>query len=503
MNKTTKIALVAVPLALAAAYPASAWVIGKQVEAAIGANYQLLAENPSAKIVQRDYQRGLFGATETVTIELFGEVAQLMASQQQAMAKENPEAKLPEPFKPIRITVRSDIRHGPLPGFSTLAAAVVDSELVLDGDVQKQVSAVIGDQKPLQVHTEYRFDGGGLSAMKSPAFSTHWAADKGEGRNSLAWDGISMSVNFEKGMKRYSLQAEAPKLQLRDSQGGSVLMSGLRLEGTQQRVFDDEPLLYAGAQKFTLAEVNVSTGKEGASPVVLKQVAYAVDIPVNGDFIDIMVKLGAESLQVEKQNYGPAHYDVSVRHLHARTTLSFYRTLLKLYSDPALQVAAQSDPKLMLAPLAKPALELLKFSPEISIDRVSFRSPEGDATLAARVKLKDFKDEDLGNPLMLLAKLDASAEISLPEAMVSTLAGNAPAVQEKMQQKADEEVSVEEAVAARNEKLRQQLAVFIEQGLVLREGSLIKSKLAFSNGQMSINGKPFNPMAMGAPGKPM
>ncbi len=499
MDKAVKISFIAVPLALALAYPASAWVIGKQVENAISEQYQLLAENPSAKIVERDYQRGFFGATETVTLELFGEMAKAIANQQQEMIRENPDARLPEPFKPIRITIRSSIQHGPLPGFSTLAAAVVDSELVLDDELQKRIGAVIGNQKPLQVHTQYRFDGGGMSTMTSPAFSTNWAAKQGEGRNSLTWDGISMNVDFEKGMKRYSLQAEAPRLELKDSQGGAVRLAGMRLEGSQQRVFEDDPLLYAGSQKFTLAEVNLTTGKEGGSPVSLKQLASSVEIPVNGDFIDVAVKIGAESLQLEKQNYGPAHYDVSVRHLHARTALSFYRTLLKLYSDPALQLAAQSDPKLLLGPLAKPALELMKFSPEISIDRVSFRSPEGDATLAARLKLRDFKDEDLGNPMMLIAKLDIGAEVSLPEAMLGTLASNAPASAEK----GEEELSAEEIVAARNEKLRQQLAVFIEQGLVQREGTLIKSKLAFSNGQMTINGKPFNPMAMGAPGKPM
>jgi uncharacterized protein YdgA (DUF945 family) len=59
--------------------------------------------------------------------------------------------------------------------------------------------------------------------------------------------------------------------------------------------------------------------------------------------------------------------------------------------------------------------------------------------------------------------------------------------------------SAEELAAQRSEKLRQQLSLFIEQGLVQREGAQIKSKLAFSRGQMTINGKPFNPMAMGAP----
>lgn len=498
MNKTAKIALVAVPLALAVAYPASAWIIGKQVEAAIGENYKLLAENPSAKIVGRDYQRGFFGATETVTIELFSEATQAIARQQQEMMAANPGLKLP-PVQPMRIVVRSEIRHGPLPKFSKLAAAIVDTELVLDGEMQKQVASLFGSQKPLQVHSEYRFDGGGVSTISSPGFSTHWAAGQGAGRNSLNWDGVRMTVDFQKGLQRYTMQAEAPKLEIKDSEGGTMLLSGLRLEGEQQRVFDDEPLLYSGAQKLTLAEFSFKPGKEGADPVVLKQVAYAADVPVNGEFIDVAVKFGTESLAVGKQNYGPAHYDVSVRHLHARTAISLYRTLLKLYSDPALQLAAQGDPKLLLVPLTKPAVALLKYNPEISVDRLSFRSPEGEAMLSARVRLKDFKEEDLGNPQLLVARLDAGAEVALPEALLGTLAGNSPVAAGA----GDSEMSPEAAAAARSEKLRQQLAVFVEQGLVQREGGLLKSKLTFSNGQMAINGKPFNPMAMGAPEKPM
>ena len=193
MNKTAKIALMTVPLALA--YPAAAWVMGQQIETAIGEHYQLLAENPSAKIVSRDYQRGVFSATETVTIELFSNVTAAVARQQQEAMAANPGVKLP-PVKPLQIAVRSVIRHGPLPGFSKLAAAVVDSELVLDGELQQQVAAVFGTQKPLEVHSEYRFDGGGISTVRSPGFSTNWAAGEGAGRNTLVWEGLRIDVDF-------------------------------------------------------------------------------------------------------------------------------------------------------------------------------------------------------------------------------------------------------------------------------------------------------------------
>jgi uncharacterized protein YdgA (DUF945 family) len=504
MNKTVKIALIAAPLVLA--YPAAAWVTGKQIETAIGEHYQLLAENPSAKIVNRDYQRGIFGATETVTIELFGNFTAAMTRQQQEVMAANPGVKLP-PVKPLQIRVRSEIRHGPLPGFSKLAAAVVDSELLLDGELQQQVAAVFGTQKPLEVHSEYRFDGGGVSRIRSPGFSTNWAANEGAGRNMLTWEGFQIDVDFKKGVKSYTLQAEAPKLTIRDSKGGGLVMNGMRLEAVQQRLFDDDPLLYVGEQKMTLAQLDIRPEKEGDA-VVLKQLAYDVAMPVSGDYVDLIARLGTASLQVGQQEFGPANYDFSLRHLHGRTLATLYRTLVKVYGDPTLAMAADANPAQLWAPIAKPATDLLKHAPEIRLDRLSFRSPHGDATLAARVALKDFSEADLANPMLLLAKLDASADVAVPEALVGSMANSLPAGRNRVEEALAETAegvaapSAEELAAQRGEQLRQQLALFIEQGLVLRDGSLIKSKLAFSQGQMTINGKPFNPMAMGAPNVP-
>lgn len=494
MNKNTAAALAAVPLTLVLAYPATAWIVGQRVETAIAQNYRLLDDNPSVKIVSRDYQRGLFSATETLTVELLGNVTQAMARQRQEAIAANPGVQLP-PVRPILLTVRSRIQHGPFPGLRSFAAASVDSELVLAGELQKQVEGVLGDQKPLQVRSEYRFDGSGTSTLASPAFSTHWQASEGAGHNTLAWGGLSMHVDFAPGMRRYSIRAEAPKLELKGSRGGQLTLAEMRLEGSQQRVFDDDPLLYSGAQRLTVARLAVAAGESGGEPVEARRVSYEAEIPVNGEFIDLIGRLGSESLRIDGKDYGPAHYDFSLRHLHARTAAAFYRELLRLSSDAEVQLAAQAEPARLFAPLAKPALELLKHGPELSVDRISFRSPHGDAALAARVRLKDLQAQDVSNPLLLLAKLDASADIALPEGLLGEVAGPVAAPEGE----AATGVLVDPA-AQRGELLRQRVAALTAQGFVVREGSLLRSKLAFSNGRLTVNGQTLDPLAIGAPG---
>lgn len=119
-----------------------------------------------------------------------------------------------------------------------------------------------------------------------------------------------------------------------------------------------------------------------------------------------------------------------------------------------------------MAPLRDPALALLKFSPEIRVDRISFQSPQGEAKISASAKLGELKPEELANPFMLLGKLEASADIALPASLLGESAQTP------------------------------QIAGLIEQGYVQQDGSMLRSKIGFSKGQLSVNGVPFNPQAV-------
>lgn len=485
MKKPALIAAIALPIVLA--YPAAAWVLGKQVETALGEQYKQIESVPYIKVIDRQYDRGVFASSEVVTFEVLGDMFRSLEKAHKEAAADDPEAAkaTPAPLQPLRFTVRTQIKHGPAPGMSAIAAATADSELVLDGPVQQELAKLIGDKKPLTAHTVYRFDGGGNSVVASPAIAASFPGEAPNTVSRFSWEGFTANVDFTRNLQSYTMTGESPKLEVLDAKGVAMVMSGLKFSGEQKRIFDDEPLLYSGSQRFTLAQMSITDKNGKAGPVLFKQVAYEVALPVNGEFIDMVAKMGAESVQIGEQNYGPAHYDFSLKHLHARTTAKLYRAMMKMYSDPV----ALADPAKAFAPLAEPGLELLRHNPEFRIDRLSFKTAQGEAAGSASAKLKDVKPEDLANPMMLLAKLEASADIALPESLLASTSGGA------MHAGEDEEPDPE-TTAMHKQMLEQQLAGFAEQGYITRDGGLVRSKIEFRDGQLTVNGKPFNPMAM-------
>lgn len=505
MNKSGLIAAIAVPVVLA--YPVSSWVLGKQVETALAEQYKQLESIPYVKVINRQYERGLFSSTEVVTFEIFGDMFRSIGKAQKEAAKGeaaegeaavSPAAGKPTtpPLEPLRFTVRSQIKHGPAPGLAAVAAASADSELVLDGKMQQELSKLLGDKKPLTAHTVYRFDGGGKTDVASPAFAADIPSENSEKASRLSWQGFTATVDFSKNMQSYSMTGEAPMLEILDGKAIEMVMTNLKFTGEQKRIFDDEPLLYSGTQRFTLAEIKVSDKNSEQAPAVLKQVAYDIALPVNGEFVDLVAKMGAESMQIGGQNYGPAHYDFSVKRLHARTIAKLYRAMLNMYSDPAF-LTGTGEPHRALAPLAEPALELLKHNPELRIDRLSFKTAQGEASVAASARLKDAKAEDFANPMSLLAKLEASADLALPERLLGDMSAGA------MQRGGQEAQSTPEMAAMKQQMLEQQLASFAQQGYITRTDGVVKSKIEFRNNKLAINGKPFDPLAMAGAAAPM
>ncbi|NMG74317.1 YdgA family protein [Aromatoleum diolicum] len=488
MNKPAKIALVVASLGLA--WPAASWMLGKQIENGLDTQYQQLAGLPYLKVVERKFARGVFHSTEVVSFELNGELLRELAKAgaEGADVAALQDAPADVPAAPVRFTMHSEITHGPLPGLTTVAAAVADSELVLDEAMQKELAVLFGDKKPLQLNTVYRFDGGGKATLSSPAFAaTVAAADGGEQR--VAWQGVTATVDFAKGMQRYTMRGDAPGLEIQDT-ASHLVLSGMQLEGDQQRIFDDEPLLYAGTQKFVIGELKFTgrgdaDGDAQAESVQVKQLVYDIAMPSQGEFVDITAKLGAEVVQVGEKNYGPAHYDLSFSHLHARSVAQLSRAAMNMYSEASLQLAREGQSEAVLATLMDPALDLLAHNPEISIDRISFRSPHGEAMVSARVRSNGLQPEDLGNPLALIGKLEVTGQMSLPEPLLAELQG------------AGAESAQEAALSA--SILEGQLAGYAAQGLLLREQGFVKSMLEFKSGQLKVNGKVVNPFALAAP----
>ncbi len=488
-QKNVTVAAAAVAAVLAAGYPASSWYLGKQIEATHAEIDAKIAAIPYLKLVRHDYQRNLFSADEIITIEIPAALFPVPAGQERAAGttEPQPEAKASAPQPPLRFTLKTVIQHGPLPGFTSFAAGSASTVVEFDDPIQKKVAEAFGGKPALDIQTRYDFQGGGQGTLKSSPFKTLIPGQSANSQAILSGDGLEIVVDFTRHMEQYSLRGGAPRFELAEPNGPRMTMTGLRMESRQQRMFADDPLLYSGSQQFSLAEVSIDPGPENGEKIGLKDLTYDVQVPASGDFVDVIARMGAGTVQIGEQNYGPASYDFSLKHLHARKLMTLNRSFMAIYTKPEM---LQDQAQLMqeLAPMKDQFVALLLDSPVLSLDRISFRTPEGEAKISASVRLVDVKAEDFANPMLLPAKIDAAADIALPATLVTMLAGG----------KAESE---EEAQLIK-EMAEQSVANIVEQGYATLEGGLLKTRITFKAGQLLVNDKPFNPMAVMPPQVP-
>ena len=507
-NNKLSVAAAAVAATLAVAYVGSAWYFGKEIEAAHREIDARLATVPYVKLVRHDYERGLFSAKETLTLE-FAPALFVPAMVSPALPKvaddtasaaelgdegENEEEAdtdastemvppaQPAPLAPIQVSFKSTIEHGPFPGFNAFGAGRAQTEVVFDDTIQPKLDAAFSGQPALRIATLYQISGGGQMRLTSPAFKSDMTLDASGKKASVSSEGVDLTLDFTRDFVQYAVQGGAPRFEMADENGTKLIATGLRIDGQAKRLFADEPMFYTGKQQISLAELNVETAQAGAPKIAIKAFKYEMDAPVTGDILDIVAKIGAEEINVADRNYGPAHYDFSFKHLGARKIAALDRQIMALYAkQPSLQDPAQAMQ--FFAPLREPLLDLLADNPRFAIDRLSFRTPDGDAVLTATLGLNGATAVDVVNPMALMQKIDLAADLSFPVSLLDTM------------QAAGSDTDVDEA-ATRKQATEQSLAIFVQQGYATLDAGIVKTKLSFNGKDLLINGQPFNPLSL-------
>lgn len=488
-----KLAGILVTLALlAGAYGASAWYLGKFVESTIDEQYSnLLATQPYFKITNRDYQRGILESEETVTLSITG----LPNSLDSLKSLDPPDET--ELETPIELTFHTRIQHGPFPGFAGLGAAISDTELVLPEEAKAKITEVMGDKPPFTQHNEIHFDGSGSSSFSSPSFDLTVPGEE-TGDLNIAWQGLNGKIDYAPKFQSFTFQMLAPNLRFRDSKQGEITVSNIVFDSDQKRLFDDLPLVYSGKARFSIGELAFNPNNDQPA-VNLKQLDYEIEEPLSDEYIDVVARFGMQSLKIDAESIGPVHLDLSLRHIQARALAEIYQEFLSLYSNPEMFNTPPEELMPMLQGKLLPHAEtIVANDPQLSFDRVSFSNADGEAKLAVHVKLNGAQLQELFNPMMLMAKTEANGDLSLSEKMILQLLRNPPFA-DKMQ---NAELTAEE-IAARGEataaQFQAQVAMLSEQGYLTRENDLLKTSMNFKGGQLTVNGKPFNPSAMAGP----
>ena len=143
------------------------YITGTQAETAFRTNLEALAQHPQLETRLTRYDRGWLGATASSRVTLI----------------------LPDDR--IRLRLRHNVRHGPRPGVSGLAA--MSTRPVIPDEHQATVRHYFGEAAPLTADLHIDFTGNQTLTVDSPAFvkAAHTDPD-----TEVEWGGLSGQVKI-------------------------------------------------------------------------------------------------------------------------------------------------------------------------------------------------------------------------------------------------------------------------------------------------------------------
>ncbi|MBD9663964.1 YdgA family protein [Variovorax sp. VRV01] len=481
--------------AIALAYGGGTWLAGSKVKSSYEAALDEVPKQTAlVRVVERSYERGFFGAVSTVTIEL-GCAADAAAAAQVPAAKpgeeEDEEEEAEEaatPFKAVRITFRDTIRHGPLAG-GTLAAAIIDSELVLDVKGQAKAEQIFGKAKPLTAHTKVSFDGAYTTDL---AVAPASLAEEGKAR--FAWQGAQARIEMNGARTRVHYDLTMPGLDVSDARTGATLKMG-KLAGKADMDKSEGWILATGKTEARLDSLEFAApkglggaaGGEGkALPAVLLQ---NIDMLAEATIADGLYastgtvkgtgKIGETKIDKFEMSSGG-------RRIHA----AGYKKLADAWMQSSAangcgkggNKASQAAMKVLFDQLAPDLKAMAKYSPEIGLDRMLVEIGGKRGEISYTAGMAGVTDEDLQAPgmalLMKRGVLKASARLPMQwlEQLAATGAESGQTPPPEM------------------------MAGLVEQGeqkgFVRREGDDVTAQIEYAEGGLKLNGKP-----LGTPGR--
>ncbi|WP_235505075.1 YdgA family protein [Variovorax sp. Root318D1] len=484
-----KAVLGALAAAIALAYGGSTWWAGTKIKSSYDtALDELPKQTALVRVINRSYEQGFFGAVSTVTLELgcAADAAAQVPAVKPAEGDDDEDDDAATPFKPVRLTFRDTIRHGPLAG-GTLAAATIESELVLDVKGQAKAEQLFGKAKPLTARTKVAFDGGYTSDLTvAPAKVTD------EGKAQFTWQGAQARVEVNGARTQVHYDLTMPGLDVSDMRTGATMKMG-KLTGKADMDSSAGWILATGKtegrlESFEFAApkgLGTAEGAEGkALPTVLLQ---NIDMLADASIKDGLYastgtikgagKIGETKIDKFEMSSGG-------RRIHAAGYKKLADAWLKSSAINGCGKgggkASQAAMQALMDQLAPDLKAMAKYSPEIGLDKMLVEIGGKRGEISYTAGMVGVTDEDLQAPgmalLMKRGVLKANARLPMQwlEQIAATGAESGQTPPPEM------------------------VAGLVEQGeamnFVKRDGSDITSQVEYSEGSLKINGQPMGGM---------
>jgi uncharacterized protein YdgA (DUF945 family) len=363
---------------------------------------------------------------------------------------------------PIRFSLRTVIRHGPLCGSKCFALAGAETRLSFTGLLQASLTQLFGNQEPMTIRTRLDFLGGGSATMSSPAFEHAQVSQD----TRLGWGGLDGTMHYGARQDWYDINMKAPSLHL-DGAKGTLQIDDMSLDARSKRL---RRTLYEGDSRLQMKRLSV-TGSGKAQLISVDDLALVNSSHAQDGFMSVNYRIGAGPIVTQPLTLSSAHVDLTWKHLGLESLESVIAAMRAAGQDQDASVTPAARTQRMMAALKQPLEALLLEQPEMDVDRLSAANAQGQGLVTGVVRLVGVSAADFDTPALLLRKLDVSLDIAIDEKFLSSLPGPGA-------------------------NALTQLQPMVDQGYMTRANGALRTQILFRGGQATFNGKLFNPAAM-------
>jgi len=477
--KKSAIAAIAL-VAIVPLYCGTTWVlasVAQQKEAQLLAKMQEQSKGV-IKVVSREANTRFFYSSEDITLEINHPLLTAL------LKKDGTE----KPFN--QFVIHNDIDYGPLPGFSSVGAARIETSLVLTEEQRKLLIEAVGTDKPLRFFTTLGYFGGTHFDVQSPKLEFHQRDRFGD----ATWKGGNVRFTFSNDLDGVKFNGAAPGLVVNGKDDSQWQVNDITLKGALHRKFD---LLFTGEEMFGIGSFAYTNPKSPNTNGSAKNIIYGFKSTADKQFMNINVIAESGAVAAQDINFKDTHFNFGFSHLDMKSLSSLYGSYqqIKVQAWKELNkptagdttsteenksgtssVTTDSnadviDAEKMKQQIGKDILALLQHSPVFTLDYVGFSTNDGMLKVSGIAALDRVVEEDILPEVQyqtLISKIYATADISIDQALIDhwPMPGYA-------------------------DQLKQQLAALESQGFIVRKGKKLESHIEYKEGKLTANGKPF------------
>ncbi len=467
-------ALAAVAVVVVGGYLGATVVTGNKIAAAYDARAEKLEKQfPFVRVVHRQAEKGMFSSTYSGKLRI-GCAPAAGAGGEAAKAG-----------KTLDIGFRDRVLAGPLPGFSTIGAAVIESEVVLPDEVPEGVRKYLAGMKPQDIRTVVGYGGDYNTRVRLPGGDIALPTGK------LTWPDVHLSGagNFDGGA--FTFDGTLPELAFVGAEKGGkstldVKLAKLRWQGTSLPA--DSFWLRPGTSTLDIERLEV-LANAGGKPVSAQigKFKYLAEVKADKDLLDAKaaftadatLRIGEEAKPIQLDNF---EFQESLKHLHGPTLQKVLEaSMAQLSSTCEGGKVSQEDAAALGLEMMRTLAQLLPHAPEISVDKlaVTYEGQRGEMSFSASAP--GLTAEDVEEPVVMKAKLHANmlvkASARLPVAWVQLLG-----------ERSGDPAGAPQRVA----QAHSMVDLAVGKGFAVRDGEFLASTVVLEKGAVLLNGKPMS-----------